>query len=254
MARHTPTTPRHRADAIDAIDAVVRDTVAWLERTGTARNRDGMGRFGIVARKAYGVSMPDLRRRAKQLGRSQLLAEALWKTGSHEARQLAAFVGDPAAVTVAAMDRWLRDFENWADCDTVCFHLFDRTPHAFGRVDAWATRKAEVERRAAFALLAGLALHDRSAADGQFLARLPLIESAATDGRNLVKKSVSWALRAIGQRTRPLHAAAVELAERLKQRDDPSSRFIGHDAHRDLTRPLIAARLERRAIRAAGRR
>ena len=105
------------------------------------------------------------------------------------------------------MDRWCRDFDNWAICDTVCFHLFDRTPHAWAKVTEWCDRPDEFVKRAAFALLASLALHDKPAADEPFLEGLPLIERAATDERNFVKKGVNWALRRIGRRNRALHAA-----------------------------------------------
>ena len=93
------------------------------------------------------------------------------------------------------MDRWARDFDNWATCDTLCFALFDRTAHAFDMVDRWADDEAEFVKRAAFALLASLALHDKKREDEAFLSRLPLIEKAASDERNFVKKGVSWALR-----------------------------------------------------------
>src|SRR5690606_4172282 len=116
-----------------------------------------------------------------------------------------------ARVTAAQMDRWCRDFDNWAICDTVCFHLFDKTPHAYGKVRGWAPRREEFVRRAAFALLASLALHDKDAPDRVFLPLLPLIERAATDERNFVKKGVSWALRGIGARNDRLRAAALQL-------------------------------------------
>ena len=104
------------------------------------------------------------------------------------------------------MDRWTRDLDNWAVCDTLCFKLFDQTPHAFAMVDRWADDPAEFVRRTAFALLASLALHDKKSGDEPFLARLPLIEAAATDERNFVKKGVSWALRSIGGRKSPVAA------------------------------------------------
>jgi 3-methyladenine DNA glycosylase AlkD len=149
---------------------------------------------------------------------------------------LTAFVAEPARVTRAEMDRWCRDLDSWALCDTLCFHLFDRTPHAFAKIAQWSDKRAEFETRAAFALLAGLATHDRTTADEPFLATLPLIERAATDERNFVKKGVSWALRRIGRRNRALNVAAVEVAERLAASANATARWIGKDALRDLTR------------------
>ena len=179
-------------------------------------------RYGIVTDKAIGVPMARMQAVAKALGRDHALAAALWETGVYEARMVACMIDDPAAVTPEQMDRWRADFDNWAIVDTVCFKLFDRVPHAFARVDAWATLNDEFGRRAAFALLACLALHGRGT-DADFLARLPLIEAAATDERNFVKKGVNWALRAIGgKKSPPLRDAARDLA-------DPAGAVPGQD-------------------------
>ena len=201
-----------------------------------------MARYGIVAKKIYGVSVKDLRAFAKQYRGDHELALQLWDTGSHEARMLAAFIDDPAAVTSAQMDRWARDFENWADCDTTCFHLFDRSPLAWRKVELWSTRRSEFVKRAAFALLASLALHDRETGDARFLTALPLIEREAHDDRNFVKKGVSWALRSIGHRNARLRKAAIKVAERLAKSKDASERWVGKDTLRDLTRSTVRTR------------
>jgi 3-methyladenine DNA glycosylase AlkD len=220
--------------------------LAELERQGSRRNRDGMARYGIVASKVFGVSVGALQQLAKRIGREHALAAALWQTGWYEARMLAAFVDDPAEVTSAQMDAWARDFENWAICDTVCMHLFDRTPHAWRKVVAWSRRRDEFVRRAAFALLASLALHDKASPNDRFLRALPLIERASTDDRNFVKKGVNWALRSIGNRNRALNAAAIDAAERLARSDDATARWIGKDAVRGLTSPATRKRLAKR--------
>jgi 3-methyladenine DNA glycosylase AlkD len=220
--------------------------LAELERQGSRRNRDGMARYGIVASKVFGVSVGSLHLLAKRIGRDHALAAALWKTGWYEAQMLAALVDDPAQVTPAQMDAWARDFENWAICDTVCMHLFDRTPHAWRKVAAWSRRRDEFVRRAAFALLASLALHDKASPNDRFLRALPLIERASTDDRNFVKKGVNWALRSIGNRNRALNAAAIAVAERLARSDDATARWIGKDAVRGLTSPATRKRLAKR--------
>ena len=234
-----------------AVDRQVKDVLASLERRSSKRNRDGMVRYGIVAKKAFGVSVGDLRGLGRQLGQSHELAVALWKTGWYDARMLVPFVGEPDRLTPAQMDRWARDFDNWAICDAVCFHLFDRSPHAYRKVSAWSKRREEFVRRAAFALAASLALHDRQAPDQPFERMLPLVERAATDPRNFVKKGVSWALRGIGMRSPGLHAKSLALARRLAASTDPAARWVGHDAIRDLSRPMI---VKRAAVRAAARR
>jgi 3-methyladenine DNA glycosylase AlkD len=230
-------------------DERVADILTWLERRGTKRNRDGMSRYGIVAPHVFGVSVAGVRDLGKRLGRDHELALALWESGWYEARMLTAFVDEPARVAPRQMDRWARDFDNWAICDGICFHLFDKTPHAWQKVDVWATRREEFVKRAAFALLAALALHDKKAEDERFVATLPLIERAASDDRNFVKKGVSWALRSIGRRSAPLHAAALELARELAGSESSPARWIGRDAARDLTRPLIQKRVAARSAR-----
>jgi 3-methyladenine DNA glycosylase AlkD len=224
----------------------VDETLAWLKRRGSKRNREGMARYGIVAPKAFGVSVGDLRARGKALGTDQALAQALWKTGWYEARMLAGFVADPAKTTAAQMDRWARDFDNWAICDHLCFHLFDRSPHAWRKIAQWSGRREEFVKRAAFALLASVALHDKTGPDEPFLRALPLIEGAATDERNFVKKGVNWALRGVGRRSPVLHAAALGTARRLAGSDAASARWIGKDALRELTGPAVMRRLKRR--------
>ena len=226
---------RGQAPADDRpIDVRVREALAWLESQGSEAGRTSLARYGIVAKNASGVPVGKLRDHGKRLGRDHALAEALWDTGWYEARLLACFVDNPAEVTVEQMDRWAAGFENWADCDTACFHLFDRTPHAFGRVHAWAGREEEFVKRAAFALLASVAGHDKSGDDAPYLAAMPLVERAAADPRNFVKKGVSWALRSIGLKKSPaLRAAARELAARLAASTDPAARWVGKDALRE---------------------
>jgi 3-methyladenine DNA glycosylase AlkD len=213
----------------------VRAVLASLKRASNRTIRDEMGpRYGVFTDKAFGVSMANMKRIAKDLGRDHDLADSLWNTGWYEARMVAAMIDDPALVSPGQMDRWCRDFDNWGICDTVCFFLFDRTPHAFRKVGQWSKRRDEFVRRGAFALLACLALHDKGAEDDAFVRCLPLIEKAAADDRNFVKKSVSWALRSIGRRNHKLNALSTGLAQRLVDSADAAARWVGKDALKDL--------------------
>ena len=210
----------------------VSEALAMLEAVGDPGTRDGLARYGIyTTNRVTGVAMGDIQKIGKSLGRDHALAAELWKAEVLEARLLCAYVDDPVLVTPAQMDRWARDFDNWGTCDTLCFKLFDRTPHGFDMVDRWAPDPAEFVRRAGFALLASLALHDKKREDAPFLERLALIEAAADDGRNFVRKGVNWALRAIGGRRSPaVRAAARAMAERLAASTDRAARWIGKDA------------------------
>jgi 3-methyladenine DNA glycosylase AlkD len=224
----------------------VREALVWLERHGTKKNRDGLVGYGIHAPSAFGVPVGAVHRLAKQFGTNHDLAVALWKTKRYEARLLASFVDDPVRVTAAQMDRWARDFDNWGICDTVCFKLFDQSPHAWHKVEQWSTRREEFVKRAAFALLASLALHNKGAADPWFLRSLALIARAAPDERNFVKKGVSWALRAVGRRNQQLNAAAVDVARVLSNAPEPAARWIGKGALKELTSPLVRRHLTAR--------
>ncbi len=248
LKRPSPAKPARRAGA-PAGSHDVRNVLATLESLGSRKEREALERYGIVAPRAFGIRMGVLQALAKQIGRDHALAAALWKSGWYEARLVAAYVDDPARVTVAQMDRWARDFDNWGITDTVCFVLFDRTPHALGRVAAWAPRREEFVRRAAFALLACVALHHEAAPDAAFHTLLPAIERGAADGRNFVKKGVSWALRSVGRRSVALHRESIALAKRLAASDDAASRWVGKDALRDLGKPALTKAL---AAKAAG--
>jgi len=214
----------------------LREALDLLERAGDRRTREGYARYGIVAPKSLGVPMAKIQAIAKRLGTDHALALALWETEWYEARLLCAFVADAQLLTAPQMERWTKDFDNWGVCDTLCFKLYDRSPHAWKKLAPWAKKKDEFVRRAAFALLASLALHDKAAKDDAFVKTLPLIEQAATDERNFVKKGVSWALRSVGRRNAALRARSVALAKRLAACDDPAPRWIGKDALRELIR------------------
>ncbi|MBL7937966.1 MAG: DNA alkylation repair protein [Flavobacteriales bacterium] len=233
----------------------VKAALQWLEAHGTERYRAQLSaRFAIHTDKAFGTSMPDVQKLARTIGTDHELALLLWDTGWHEAKALATHLADPKAVTPALMDAWCKDFQNWADCDTACFLLFDKTPHAYAKVKQWAKRRPEFEKRAAFALLAGMALHDKKGPDKPFLELLSICEKAANDERNFVKKAVSWALRSMGSRSVACREAALEVAERLAASTDKTERWVGKDVLRDIRRPLIARRAEKRDAQRAAKR
>lgn len=233
----------------------VKAALQWLEAHGTKRYRDQLStRFAIHTDQAFGTSMPDVQKLAKTIGKDHELATLLWATGWHEAKALATHIADPKQVTPAQMDAWCADFRNWADCDTACFLLFDKTPHAIAKVKQWAKRKPEFEKRAAFALLAGLALHDKNGPDEPYIALLPLCEKAANDERNFVKKAVSWALRSMGSRSVACREAALDVAERLAASTDKTERWVGKDVLRDIQRPMIAERTRKRDAKRAAKK
>jgi 3-methyladenine DNA glycosylase AlkD len=224
------------------------EILKWLERKGTRQNIEGMARYGIRNDRAFGVSMGTMQPLAKRLGTNHILAAALWESEWHEARILAALVDDPRQVTRRQMNTWAAAFNNWAICDTTCLRLFGRTPFAWDKARQWSTSPSEFVKRAAFALMASLAGHDKAACDAEFVAVLPLIEQGAHDGRNFVKKGANWALRRIGTRNLALNAAALAVAKRLSQSEDAGCRWVGKDALRELASPKTRSRLLRRTL------
>ena len=228
-------------------DMSAKEVLAWLKAKGTRRTVDGMARYGIQARRAFGVPMGTLLSLGKKLGKRQELSLELWESGWYEARLLAALVGDPGKVTRRQMNAWAAGFENWADCDTVCFKLFDRSPYAWEKARQWSASPRELVKRGGFVMMACLAAHDKDAPDRKFLDVLPLIEKGAHDERNFVKKGVNWALRHIGRHSLELNAAAVTAAKRLAMSGEAAPRWVGKDALRELTSPKVRAQLARRA-------
>jgi 3-methyladenine DNA glycosylase AlkD len=223
-----------------------REVVRTLEAVGDPSRLEGMSRYGIDTSRALGVSVTELRRVARGLGRDHELAAALWASGVHEARILATLVDEPARVSEAQMDAWVADLDSWDVCDGVCGNLFDRTPFALAKAVEWSTREPEFEKRAAFAVMACAAVHRKDLPDSAFGSLLPVIREGATDDRNYVKKAVSWALRQIGKRSIGLNARAIRSAERIEQMDTRSARWIARDALRELRSDAVRARLERR--------
>ena len=233
---------RRSAGIGEALGMTAAEVVSRLKRMANPRNVAGMARFGIATEGTLGISIYDLRPLAREIGTNHRLAQQLWASRIHEARILAGFIEDPAQVTEAQMERWVRDFDSWDVCDQVT-EVFTRTPYARRKIRAWARRDEEFVKRAAFAMIAEVAWHDKTASDETFEPFFGLIEAAATDERNYVKKAVNWALRNIGKRSAALNRRAVAVAQELKARDFRAARWIASDALRELTSDAVQKRL-----------
>ena len=227
----------------------VRRAVAELIRHGDRRNVDGMARFGIRAKKIYGVSKPQLDEIARRIGKNHDLGRKLWGTGIHDARLLGMLICEPSRVTAMQMERWVRDFDNWDICDGTCCHLFVDAAPAWTKAFTWATRHGEFEKRAGFALAAFLAIHDKEASDPFFRKFLKRIEREAGDDRNFVRKAVNWALRNIGKRNSHLNRQAITTAERIRRKGTPTGRWIASDALRELRSEAVQRRLIQKKVK-----
>jgi len=217
-----------------------------LERLKSLANPEavaGMARFGINPESTLGVSVPVLRKMAREIGRNHGLAQELWSSGVHEARILASMIDDPRLVTEEQMEAWAADFDSWDVCDQCCGNLFDKTEFAYRKAVEWAARDEEFVKRAGFALMAWLAFHDKRAPDEAFLEFLPVIKRESVDGRNYVKKAVNWALRHIGKRNAALNIMAIEVAREIQAAGSRPGRWIASDALRELTSEKVRERL-----------
>ena len=219
-----------------------------LEMLAVKANPDqlaGMAKYGMNVEKRLGVNIPQMRKIAKEIGKDHKLALELWETGITEAMILASMVDVPDDVTQEQMEAWAQNFDSWDVCDQVCMNLFDKTPLVWKKIHDWSDREEEFVKRAAYALIACLAVHDKGASDDVFISLIPVIKAGATDNRNYVKKAVSWALRNTGKRNLELNTVALATARELKGTDSSSARWIGSDAIRDLTSDTTKRRFER---------
>ena len=219
------------------------ELIAHLRSMRSEENIAGLARYGIVTGNALGIGNPTLRQIAKAIGPNQVRAEELWASGIREARLLAIWTSVPALLSPDDIRRLAADFNSWEVVDAAA-DLLTETPCWRTLVDDFAADDREFVRRAAFAMIAGATVHNKSEPDATFLEWLPLIERHATDPRNFVKKAVNWALRNTGKRSRTCHAAAILLAERLAGESDATARWIGKDALRELRDPRRIAKLK----------
>lgn len=223
----------------------VEEVLEKLKSNSRPDQLEGMARYGMAVERRLGVSIPDIRKIAKELGKDNKLALELWKTGIAEARIIAAMIDDPEKLTEGQMEDWVKDINSWDVCDQVCMNLFEKTPLAWQKIIDWSEREEEFVKRAAFALIACLAWHDKKAEDEKFIEMFPVIMRGAVDERNFVKKAVNWALRNIGKRNLNLNKAAMNAAKKIQRLDSKAARWIAFDALRELESEAVQMRLKR---------
>lgn len=221
-----------------------KDILKKLKSHANPKNIEGMARFGINPKNTYGVSIPVLRKTAKEIGKNHQLAQELWASGIHEARILASMIDVPEKVTEKQMEKWIKDFDSWDVCDQVISNLFDKTEFAYPKAFEWSKRKEEFVKRAGFVMMATLSVHDKEAKDKKFEQFFPIIKREAHDERNFIKKAVNWALRQIGKRNLALNKKAIAIAKEIQRMDSKSTRWIAHDALRELTGEAVQKRLK----------
>jgi 3-methyladenine DNA glycosylase AlkD len=224
--------------------ASVKDVLDKLQSKAQPEQLKGMAKYGMTVEQRLGVSVPDMRKLAKEIGRDHKLALDLWRTGIAETRIVAAMVGDPAKLTEEQMEDWVKGINSWDVCDQVCMNLFEKNQLAWKKIIDWSEREEEFVKRAAFSLIACLAWHDKKASDEKFIELLPVIIREATDERNFVKKAVNWALRNIGKRNLNLNEAAINTAKEIQRLDSKAARWVASDTLRELESESIQKRVK----------
>jgi 3-methyladenine DNA glycosylase AlkD len=234
----------HLKGAINMQNPDHEQILSSLRKLSRPQNLEGMARYGIKTDKAFGISIPELRKLARTVGKNHSLALELWESGYHEARILAGMVDDPAQLSSKQMDDWTAAFNSWDLCDQCCNNLFAFSPLAHAKALDWSRQPQEFVKRAGFVMMAVLAVHEKKDADKQFISFLKIIEKAATDERNYVRKAVNWALRQIGKRNLVLNNSAIQTAEKIREMNSKSAKWIASDALRELTDEKILNRIK----------
>ncbi len=225
--------------------ASAKDVLDKLRSKARPDQLAGMAKYGMAVERRLGVSVPDMRKLAKEIGRDHKLALELWKTGIAEARMVAAMIDDPDKLTEEQMEDWVKDINSWDVCDQVCMNLFEKNQLAWRKIIDWSEREEEFVKRTAFSLIACLAWHDKKARDERLAGLLPIIMRGSTDERNFVKKAVNWALRTIGKRNLNLNKAAINAAKEIQRLDSKAAHWVASDALRELQSEAVQTRLRR---------
>ncbi|MFC1454592.1 DNA alkylation repair protein [Candidatus Undinarchaeota archaeon] len=221
------------------------DILKKLRSLSSAKNVEGMARFGINPKYNLGVSMPNVRKIAKEIGTNHKLASELWNSGIHEARILASIIAEPKKFTEKQMDMWVKDFDSWDVCDQSCMNLFWKLPFADKKIFEYAKREEEFVRRTSFALMACVAWKDKQATNTRIETYFPLIKKYSFDDRNYVRKAVNWALRQIGKARPEWNGRAIAVAKDIQKIDSKTAKWVANDALRELQSDAVQKRLKK---------
>ena len=195
--------------------ALCNETLAELERLGTAQNRKVYPRHG-VKRPLFGVSYANLRKLAKRLAPDHRLARELWSSGNHDARVLATMIDEPALLSAHILRLRIGDVDNYVLADALA-SLVGRSSLRERMAREWTAEPGDEWAGAAgWSLVAAQAMDaDTTLPDSYFSHRLAFIEERLAMAANRVRHSMNGALIAIGCRSPHLRQAAEEAARRI---------------------------------------
>ena len=222
----------------------VKEIIKRLKALADPKQVENSKRLGINIKTSLGISIWDLRKIAKEIGKDQELAEALWKTDIHEARLLAGYIADSGKISELVIEKWVLDFNSWDLVDQV-MDVIALSPYGYKKAIEFSSRSEEFVKRTGFVIMAGLAVYDKKASDEKFINFFPIIIRESTDDRNFVKKAVNWALRNIGKRNVNLNRKSIETAEQISTIDSKIAKWIASDALRELKSEKVQARFKK---------
>ncbi len=154
----------------------LEEVMEALKTAGTEQNWKIYTRHG-VANELYGVSYADLGKLKKKIKVDHALARALWATGVHDARVLAAMVADPDKADEALIDEWAADLGNYVITDAFADFVF-QTPLSQQKMEAWIHSDDEWRGQAGWRLVAKFAMQDFTLPDAYFE---PLLAQIGTE-------------------------------------------------------------------------
>jgi 3-methyladenine DNA glycosylase AlkD len=189
-----------------------------LERAGSAQTRKTYGRHGAQG-PMFGVSFATLKALTKRIGVDHDLATSLWDTGNFDARNLAVKIVDPARMTPADLDKWVRESSTSRMCGGYAAMLAAEGQHGSEKAAQWLGSDEERVRCAGWTLLGQLAMRDEAAPDSLFEGRLAQIERTIHTAPNSEREVMNAAVISIGCRSGPLRKAALAAAERIGKVD-----------------------------------
>ena len=217
-------------------DQIIRE----FERLSDVDFAQNMKKFGIRYVKSYGLRLPQIRKIAKECGKSHDLALKLWNHGYHETYLLATLVEESEKVTSSQLDDWVNAFYSWDLVDQACINLLRFIPKARENIFIWCDSDEEFVKRTAFSLIAVLAVHEK---ESDFEIYFDIIKEASKDNRNFVKKSVNWAIRQIGKIDLENNRKALALAYEILEMDCKASKWVARGAIRELESEKVQSKL-----------
>lgn len=190
------------------------ETMRELEKAGSEQTRKTYLRHG-AAEPLFGVSFATLKTLTKRIGVDHELAHALWETGNFDARNLAVKIVDPARMTPADLDRWVRTGSTSRMCGGYAAMLAAEGPHGATKAKEWLAAKDGATRAAGWTLLGQLAQRDETMPDAVFEEHLARIERTIHTAPNDEREVMNMGVIVIGMRSARLRKAALAAAKRI---------------------------------------